>query len=429
MNHLFRYGMAAVGPFGAAGAQFLLSLVLLHALSTGDFGSYSFLLVTSILSAGISTALFGAPLLVLVNQLEGTAREDTIRTVFSAVFAFSAAAVGVMLTMALLLGVPLVPAILFALYAALYLFRWYARSYAYAVGRPRRTMGSDIAYTLALLVGTAAIWWNDDVSLTEIYLLMLVSAGVGMIPFGFDYLGRQFRHLSIRDLGRYPPIWRAHSSWSLVGVVSTEATVNCHAYIVTVIAGPAAFAPVAACALLLRPLAVATNALTEFERAQMARYVRSGDLGDLRRSMRRFRLALTIIWALTTGTAALLLIEAPRLVFPEKYALSDLVLGGTLWMIAGLVRMIRGPESALLQAAGEFQSLARASLGSAGVSMGAVVILLLTAGPIWSVAGLALGDLSYAILTMRTAQHWLNRSAASRRQAMEADIALGKVMQ
>ena len=54
----------------------------------------------------------------------------------------------------------------------------------------------------------------------------------------------------IRD---YAPIFRDLTRWSLLGVVFTEVTVNAHAYLVTFIAGPGAFALLALGMLLMRP--------------------------------------------------------------------------------------------------------------------------------------------------------------------------------
>ena len=49
-------------------------------------------------------------------------------------------------------------------------------------------------------------------------------------------------------------------------MLTTEATANAHVYIVTLIYGPLGFAPIAATALFIRPVGVAMNTLTDYER-------------------------------------------------------------------------------------------------------------------------------------------------------------------
>jgi len=67
-----------------------------------------------------------------------------------------------------------------------------------------------------------------------------------------------------------------------------------------------------------------------------------------------------------------------------------------MWMVIGFVRMVRAPDSALLQASGRLRPLAMASIMSAGISVIGVLALLLTAGPLWSILGLLAGETIYA---------------------------------
>ena len=83
MTRLLRYGFASLGPIGSAGAQFLLSLILLHSSSPATFGSFSFLLVASQLTLGVSSALFCAPLLVLMTRPGDASRERAISAILA----------------------------------------------------------------------------------------------------------------------------------------------------------------------------------------------------------------------------------------------------------------------------------------------------------------------------------------------------------
>ncbi len=405
-SQVVRYSVASVGPVGSAGAQFLLSLVLLRALTPGEFGSFAFLMVASQFSAGLWSALFCAPLPVLLTQGDEASREDVLRSLFASSLAFAAIAFVLFAWLGTSLGVPSLASVYFAGYAAVSLLRWFARTHAYAIGRPLRTMVSDLVYSLALLAGVGLIAFSGIAPLGMSCAVLLLGAVLGLLPFGGQYLVQQFVHVAARDLRRYGAVWRQHSGWSLVGVITTEATTNAHAYIVTGIYGPSAFAAVAASGLLIRPIQVTMNALTEFERAQMARQIGTGQLRAAMASVRFFRMVLIASWLATTVAAALVLTYAPHLVFPEHYDSSFLALGVTLWMAVAGMRLLRTPESTLLQGAGAFRSLAYASMISSGISIAAVFAMLTAGGPMWSIAGILVGETVIALCVWIQARRW-----------------------
>lgn len=403
---LLRYALAGIGPVGSAGAQFLLSVIMLRVLSTRDFGSFSFLLVATVLSWGVWSALLCAPLPVLLARADGAGR-DTLRDCTFAANLAGALLFGlVFLALARTLGVPPLAAALFALYGAASLIRWFARAYAYAIGRQLRTTASDIVYSVSLIAGVGGVAWLHVAPLELSYAALAASAVLGLIPFGGDFLRRQFVQVRPSAIRHYPAIWREHSGWSLLGILTTEATANAHAYLVTAFTGPAAFAPIAASALMIRPIGVAQNALSEFERAQMARDLGRGDVAAAVASVRTFRIVLIVAWSVTGVLICALLVWAPRLIFPARYPLDFLVAGAVLWLLVAGARLVRAPESVLLQAAGEFRPLAMASVSSAGISIAAVAILLATVGPLWSIGGILLGEAMFAAVTWTQAHRW-----------------------
>ncbi|PZU57364.1 MAG: hypothetical protein DI547_13770 [Sphingobium sp.] len=403
---LVRYSLAAVGPIGSAGAQFLLSLVLLRTLDPQAFGSFSFLLIASQLSWGLWSALFCAPLPILLHQGDETARAQLLRCLFSTNLVGAAVAAVLFWAIAAALGVPPLARILFAVYGALALLRWFGRAHAYATGTPLRSTASDLVYSGTLLLGVALAILDHAGSLQLAYGALLVSAFLGLIPFGRTYLRAQFGRFSLFAIRGYGAIWRMHSGWSLLGVLTTEATGNAHVYIVTLFFGPAAFAPIAASALMIRPIGVAINALTEFERAQMARQIVERRLAAVNASVRMFRTVLVGAWIVTASVAAVILAYAPHIMFPSHYPLHFLVTGAALWMLVAGMRLVRTPESALLQAAGAFRQLAFASVVSSGVSIVLVLLLLWTAGPLWSILGIVLGEAVFAGWTWMQAHRW-----------------------
>jgi O-antigen/teichoic acid export membrane protein len=385
----------------SAGAQFLLALILLQLLPPREFGIFSFLLVISQLSWGLWSALFCAPLPVIAYSDEPAASERLITAVFSTNLAGALAAMPLFGLLAWGFGAPAHGALLFGLYGGVGLLRWFARTYAYVTGKPTRTIASDLGYAIVLIVGAAGFYLSGRTSLTSAYGLLLLSATVGMLPFGAAFLKRQFIGTSTGAIAAYASVWKRHSGWSLLGVVSTEATANSHAYIVTALLGPAQFAPVAASTLLTRPIGVAMNALSEWERPRMAAAIAQGRMGDVRRAARHFRLALAAAWLGTAALAVAVLALAPRLIFPPQYDLRFVTQAAALWMLVALVRILRTPESTVLQASGEFRPLAVVTVYSAAVSIVAVVFMLWAGGLLWSIVGILIGEMLCGILIWR----------------------------
>jgi len=397
----------------SAGAQFLLSLILLHHLPPREFGVFSLLLLVSQLSAGLWSALFCAPLPVITYGDRPEVRERQIAALFST--SFAAAAVSILLfgLLSWVLHASVAGAILFGVYGAVALLRWFARAYAYVTGAPARTIASDLGYAAVLVLGSGMIFFRKDASLVSAYALLLLSAVVGMLPFGLPYLKRQFGSLSIAAIGTYASVWKRHSGWSLLGVVTTEATANSHAYIVTASLGAGQFAPVAASTLLIRPVSVVMNALSEWERPRIAAAIAEGRIGDVRRLVRNFRLALLAAWVATLTVAVALLSLAPNLIFPPDYDLRFVTAAGALFMLVALVRLLRTPEATVLQASGEFRGLASVTLLSALVSLIGVTLLLWLGGVLWSIAGILVGEAVSAVLTWRLCAGWRARNAGA----------------
>lgn len=416
-----RYAQVTSGPVATAGAHFALSLVLLHRLAPDAFGRMSFMLVASQLSGGLWSALFCAPLPVLLanpGMLAGSAPDDVRQCMLGTNLVAATVALALFLCTGLGIGLDLASAALFAAYGACFLLRWLARAHAYTLGQPLTATASDLAYSTLLMASLALIWQSGTASLAIASAALLASALLSLLPFGGAYLRAQFRPVAARDIAPYARVWRLHSRWSLVGVLTTEATTNAHAYLLALVAGPAAFAPVAASALLIRPIGVVVNAVTEFERPRLAGQIGRGDMQGALGSLCYFRAMLGLAWAGSAVGAAIVLAIAPRLVVPARYDLDFIVAGTALWMAVALVRQWRTADSVLLQAGGEFRALAQVSMASSVVSVVAVSAFLWRAGALWSIAGILCGEIVCAGWTWRQARRYRRQVlAAAPRQA------------
>jgi O-antigen/teichoic acid export membrane protein len=403
---LWRYGVALAGPVGVAGAQFALSLVLVRQLDPVAFGRFSFLLVAAQLSWGVWSAIFCAPLPQLIAPGGAERAPEALRGTLTANLLGVAAGLPLFAALALALGERGDAALLFAAFGAVALLRWFGRAYAYAIGRPLRAAASDLTYAVLLGVGVVAVALLGWGSTRNAFALLAVATVVGLVPFGRGYLTRQLRAFRPSSLAAYRPTWRDHARWSMSGVLTAEATANAHSYLVTLLIGPTAFAPVAASALLVRPTAVAGNAFTEFERPRLAEAARDGDGARVDTILRQFARAMWLAWLATAVAIVVVMAVAPRLIFPPHYAVPMMATGAALWMVSAGARMVRTPAGTLLQAVGAFRPLALASLWSSLVSLAAVALLLAAAPPLWTIAGVALGEIAGAVLILREARRW-----------------------
>jgi hypothetical protein len=402
----FRLGIAAVGPGSVAVAHFGQSLLLLRYLPAYDFGAFAFLLTLAALSWSVWSALFCAPLPFLVRNGPPAGEHER-----EGIIASSSFYAGVMISpafalVAALLGLPLKAVLLFTCFATLSLFRWFGRASAYLHGRELSVFASDLTYSTVLVAGLAIGWWGGVVSLTVSYAAMSAAALLALLPFGLPFAGTLVSGFGKRPLRSFRALARTRLGWSMLSVVCTEITDHSHAYLITLFTGAQGYAPVAATGQLVRPMSVVSSALRDMERPRFARMRAEGKLSEMYRSMRTMRIALVLAWLATAGVILALFLIGPNLLFPRTYTLEVLIVGAVLWVLISGLSMVRVPEGSLLQAAGVFRELAIAQLYGAAASLISVILLLLVAGPVWSLAGTLVGQTINAIQVQAISRRW-----------------------
>jgi O-antigen/teichoic acid export membrane protein len=265
---------------------------------------------------------------------------------------------------------------------------------------------SDLAYSTLLLGMLAALALGHRVTVWNAALALLGAAIAGVLAFDVKHLRRYAQALKAGRLGRYFAFWRDLSRWALLGVVMSEATANAHAYLVTFISGPKAFAVLAVGTLLMRPVSLVLSALPDVERPLMSRALRAGKRQQAFRNVKEFRTASGAIWTGTLVLAAILLTWFPQLLIKHEYPFGEVVT--VVAISAGIMalRTLRTPESVLLQAAGEFRALAGAGFWSSIASVVATFALLLAAGPVAALGGILIGDAVALERTFALARKW-----------------------
>jgi len=396
-----RYSLSAAGPISVSGAHFAASIIFLHQLAPAEFGMFSFLLVVVPFALSISSGLFGAPLLSALGKAEGMA--DTTRRALGEANRLYCLAAGIA-TAGLMYfsNVDAASSLLLGCYGATMAFRWFARSTAYNANSAVRAAASDFVYSAALLAGLMFLAATGEMSLERTTVVLLLSALIAVLPFGWVFLKSQLRAPMPAFASVYAPIWRDVTRWSLMGVVLSEMTANAHAYLVTFISGAHAFALLAIGSLMMRPLSLVLSALPDRERPVMARALAAGDVKSALSTIVEFRFATAGMWLATVALSAVILVWFPHLVIRQGFDGRAVTEAVALWSLIGAIRAFRAPEQAFLIAAGEFHQLARAGTFGSVVSLVGVLVLLAAFGPVFSLFGIAAGEaaMSWRIMTL-----------------------------
>lgn len=414
MHRLFwvgvRYGISTLGPLSVSGAHFLAALIFLQVLSQNDFGLVAFLLIVVPFCLSMSGALLAASVAIALNRTSELS-EAQVSTHLKMNLIFSGVALLGTGALMLVSNTPIVIAVLMALYGGVMTLRYFARSLAYLNDDAASPITADLMYA-ALLIGTlGTLWATGTLTLFTGAAAMLVAGAASIAAFGRDYLIRQFVRLGDGSILAYGPIWRDLTRWSMLGVVMTEMTGNAHAYLVTFLSGPQAFAILAVGALLTRPVSLVVSALPDMERPVMARAIAKRDIAGALRSVKEFRTAAGAVWVATLLLAGLLLLWFPTVVLKDGVALHDMAVVLGFWAAIQGVRAWRTPPSVLLQAAGELRGLAHASAKSCIASLIATLALLLAFGPIFSLGGVLIGDLVMTADIARLTRNWKRQYA------------------
>lgn len=403
-----RYTLSVSGPIAISAAHFLISLIFMRSMFAHQFGLFSFVMVIVPFCMSMIDSTLSLP---ITRSLDRNGKPDARIVATSLKMNILLSGLATLLVFAALTVVQAPPrvALVMGLYSGVMTCRWFLRCFANNHGQVTRAVASDLIYAVGLFAGLAFMLMHQ-VDLTTGAILMLVSALAGLAPFGLllqSHLAA-IRHGRLRDYGA---TFRDLTRWSLLGVVLTEVTVNAHAYLVTFLSGPGAFALLALGQLLMRPISLVQGTLPDIERPVMTRRIKADDMPALNRVTGEFRLALLAVWLGTVALAAGLLLWVPDLLLKGHYAARDVITVTAITAAIMLARNFRAPLATLLQAAGEFKALAHISSITSVISILATLVLLLTLGPIASLGGILLGEMVTWYRCHRLVAEWRARHA------------------
>ncbi|MBN7820224.1 lipopolysaccharide biosynthesis protein [Bowmanella yangjiangensis] len=389
----FKRALAAIGgSAGMALSSLVLALCLMQKGAVEEYGLFAFLLITQALANGVSNAILGAPLLIALNE-STSVNNERVRSFMLANLALCMVFACVQASFAWLYSESGVIALVYTFSGFATTLRWFGRSYCNNCHQHQRVVYSDAIYSVLCLSGAAVLYLSDWVDLYSFGLLTAVSAIFALFMLGAEYFQKQFTALFSASLDGFLKGYRAQGKHALIGVVSTEATVNAHSYLVTFLLGPKAFAPLAAATLLFRPANVVFSSLMQIERPRLRKLIAGHQTVEARKSLKRFYTISISFWLANSVAAALLLSLYPALYWSDSSSLSVLFVAAGLMSLIVLVRALRNPVSVFLQAQDRFKTLANITLFACAVTIPLVYILLVNLGVAPSLFGVLVGDL------------------------------------
>jgi O-antigen/teichoic acid export membrane protein len=400
---LRRYALPLLAPSSVSAAHLVTQLVLLGHLSAAEFGLFAFLMVVVQFGFGLSNALICTPYMVNVSRAGISSDFDvayfTVNILFSILF-------GVVVLIGATAAAGGSESCVYALFAAFAMIRWFGRAYNYAHLNPARAAVSDIAYAATLIVCIFTLSATGNMSTLTVSAAFLFAGLFSCLFLGAAFIGMCLSRLNPKALVAYREVWRTQSRWTLLGVVTTESTANIHSYLVTLLVGPSAFAPISAGALFVRPVLLALTSLTQLEAPVLARTIARREFDNADQIRRRFHLTLLALWAATGLLAWVIIAFVPALIIKPSFSRDDIVTALLFFMAISLAQVWQTPNSAALQAANRFEALSKVSVVSCLFSIAGVLIALVLLPPVYSLAGIAAGQLVMAILTARLTARW-----------------------
>jgi hypothetical protein len=401
-----RLALVLGGEGMQSGLHFGLNLALLALLPAQEYGAFAFTLVLGGVGLVYMRSLAAMP----ASTYIGRARSEAAADFFEG--AFGAAALGVSVAMAAAAGAILSrwsasAAVSGAAAVGLWSLRSHLRTVGFARGRAGAVTIGDAVFAATGVAAIAAALWLDADRLQGALAALAIANVAGSVAISLargrrpriDF-GRRARRFYLRLA------WRL--SWSLYSVTATVLLGQGVAFLVVGLAGPAAFAPIAAMLAFFAPLRIFSMSLANMLQPEISRLAAAGDEAGWRK-LRSTWTVRAVALALLYGIAGFLAIT--RLHLRSLQHQPILFLAVSAWALYAVVLAYLTPRL-LLEARLRFREIAGVTTVGAVVGLAATLLILQIASPTYAILGAVLGESVAAAATWRLAA----RPLASRRR-------------
>jgi O-antigen/teichoic acid export membrane protein len=395
--------------------HFLLNILLVRALSAHDYGVFAIVFAVGAVGITYIRALVAIPATIHVTRSLGRPAALGYDVMFGS------GAVVVSAVMAAGVGAVLVPVIGYGALAAaafvgLYAFRSYLRIVLLARGRPRIAGLSDVVYAASGGLLVAYGLGGEGTALLDRAFTAIAVAHAVAIAVAYAALRERIRFsLHARARARYRAIWPT-LAWSLAGVTSLTVQGHGLTLMLALLAGPAAYAPIAATIVLYAPLRIPANALLNMVLPEISRLLAAGQVEAARRLVLRNVTLLGGACLLYGGLMACALTLVEQILFKGRFAGQPMGwIGLGVWTVVTLSLLYAIPR-AYLEASAAFRIITKGAVASAALGVAVMVPVLLLLPPATALLGLVASETATLIWSVSAFQR-LTRDAPRARPA------------
>lgn len=395
-----------------------LNLALLHAVPAYEYGIFALVMVIGGLGLTYIRSLTALPASICITQSRSAAAASAFEITFGSAALLLSATLAVAL--ACLLNVWLKEgALTGGAFVGLWTLRSHLRTVFFARARPRLVSVSDLAFTLSGAAGTVLVLLDGEHVLQHTFLALVCANALGIVSM-LAFARRPVRvSFGVHVWRRYARLWR-DLRWSLVSVTITNIQGQGMALLVAGIAGPAAYAPIAAALVMFVPLRIIATAFANMLHPEMSASLSRGEVQKVWRLMRTWSIPLGLFALLYGGTImiALPLIQPGTLENAQFYQLA-----GLAWAVFTLPMLYTMPRIRL-EIILDFRSIAILSALAAAIGLTLVLGILLTSPPSWALFGSAVSELT--VLAGTWILVWRRQAAAASQPALTSTLGEGR---
>jgi len=386
-----------------------LNLALLHAVSAYEYGIFALVMVIGGLGLTYIRSLTALPASICITQ----SRSSAAANAFEITFGSAALLLSVVLAIGLacVLNVWLKEGVLAGgAFVGLWTLRSHLRTVFFARHRQRLVSVSDLVFTLSGAAGAALVLLDAEHVLQHTFLALVCANALGIAVL-LGFAKRPVRiSLGVHVWRRYAKLWR-DLRWSLLSVTITNVQGQGMALLVAGIAGPAAYAPIAAALVMFVPLRIISTAFANMLHPEMSISLARGEIQKVWRLMRTWPIPLGLFGLLygVVIMVALPFIQPDTLENTQFYKIAALA-----WAIY-TVPMLYVMPRIWLEIMLDFRTIAILSGLAAAVGLSLVLGILLTGSPSWSLFGSAVSEL--IVLAGSWTVVWRRQGVAAKRLA------------
>ncbi|KAB1072575.1 hypothetical protein [Methylobacterium planeticum] len=389
--------------------SFALNLALLHLLPTKDYGVFALVMVIGGIGLTYIRALTAMPAAILIGQAPRPGRAAIHDVTFGSAAVLLAGSMTVMVAAVLDTWVES-GAWAGGLFVGLWAFRSHLRTAYFAHERQSIVAIGDLAYTLGGSLTALVLWSGVDI----LRNVLLTLAGANALAIAIMLLrARQPLRVSFRrrTRRRYLGLGR-QLGWSALSVTTTNLQGQGMALMVAALAGPAAYAPIAAALVAFVPLRIIATAVANMMQPDLSAKLGRSEIRIVRRSVLVWMGAMAF-GGLAYGAAIALVLPV---VSPGFTATTSPLLLALAWVFYTFTLVSVMPRI-MLEILGEFRSITMITVGSAALGMGLALALLLAGRPSLALVGGVVSE--FAVLAASGFVVWLRmrRFSEARPQA------------